>query len=183
MPWNAEGGYHNDFARLVDAMPFRTTRDYENYLSRLRAFPAFSRQHLENLRQGLRDGFTQPRAILEGSIGPPRRTSWTTSQERLLAALRVLPAAVPEADRARLLAAARTVIGGEVVPAYRQILEFVNREYLPAPAGPSAPRSCPRGARTTSGACATSRPSTGAPTTSTRSASPRSCGFAARWTR
>ena len=69
MPLNAEGSYHSSFARLPSAMPLATARDYESYLARLRAFPAYGRQQMENMREGLRTGFVQPRVILEGFEG------------------------------------------------------------------------------------------------------------------
>jgi uncharacterized protein (DUF885 family) len=69
MPLNAEGSYHSSFARLPSSMPLETTRDYQNYIARLRAFPAYGRQQMENMREGLRTGFVQPRVILEGFEG------------------------------------------------------------------------------------------------------------------
>ena len=66
MPLNAEGSFHSDFARLPVTAPFFTTKDYDNYIARLHAFPAYARQHTENMREGLRTGFVQPKAILKG---------------------------------------------------------------------------------------------------------------------
>src|SRR4029453_2913209 len=43
MPLTAEGSYHSSFARLPSTMPLETTRDYQGYLARLRAFPAYGR--------------------------------------------------------------------------------------------------------------------------------------------
>jgi uncharacterized protein (DUF885 family) len=132
MPLNAEGSYHSTFARLPSSMPFATTRDYERYLSRLRAFPAYGRQQMENMREGLRTGFVQPRVILQGFEdtitthivdAPEKSVFWKP--------FAAFPAGVPEADRERLATEARAVLERGVVPAYRALLEFMTKEYLP----------------------------------------------------
>ncbi len=132
MPLNAEGSYHSRFARLPDSVPLATTRDYDDYLARLRAFPAYGRQQLENMREGLRTGFVQPRVILEGFEGTitphivqsvEKSVFWKPFAE--------FPSGVPEADRERLRAEARTAIERGVVPAYRALLEFMTTEYIP----------------------------------------------------
>jgi uncharacterized protein (DUF885 family) len=132
MPLNAEGSYHSSFARLPATMPFATTRDYENYIARLRAFPAYGRQQMENMREGLRTGFVQPRVILEGFEGtitthivdsPEASVFWKP--------FAAFPTGVPEADRERLRTEGRAAIERGVVPAYRALLEFMSREYLP----------------------------------------------------
>lgn len=51
----------NDAARTARC---RTRTDYEDYVSRLEALPAFLDQNVANMRQGLDVGFTQPREIL-----------------------------------------------------------------------------------------------------------------------
>jgi uncharacterized protein (DUF885 family) len=132
MPLNAEGSFHSDFARLPASLPLATTRDYLNYVARLRAFPAYGRQQIANMREGLRTGFTQPRVTLEGFEG--------TITTHLVANLETsvfwkpfasFPATVPEGDRERLRAAGRAAIEGEVIPALRVLLQFMQSEYLP----------------------------------------------------
>ena len=132
MPLNAEGSFHSDFARLPSSLPLATARDYENYIARLRAFPAYGRQQIANMREGLRTGFTQPRVTLEGFEG--------TITTHLVANVETsvfwkpfasFPATVPEADRGRLRAAGRAAIEGEVLPAFRALLQFMQTEYLP----------------------------------------------------
>jgi uncharacterized protein (DUF885 family) len=133
MPLNAEGSFHSGFARLPFSAPLQTTKDYEDYLARLRAFPGYARQQMENMREGIRTGFVQPRVILQGFEGtitphivpdPEKSVFWKP--------FAAFPAGVPEGDRARLAAAGRTVIEKDVVPTYQQLLEFFTKEYIPA---------------------------------------------------
>jgi uncharacterized protein (DUF885 family) len=146
MPLNAEGSYHSSFARLPSSVPLATTRDYENFLARLRAFPAYGRQQMENMREGLRTGFVQPRVILEGFEGtitphivdaPEKSVFWKP--------FAAFPVGVPEADRERLRGEGRAVIERGIVPGYRALLDFVTTEYLPKARTTIAASELPQG--------------------------------------
>jgi uncharacterized protein (DUF885 family) len=131
-PINADSGFHMDFAQLTDQMPFDTTKDYENYIARLRAYPEYSRQNTDLLAEGLRTGWTLPRAALRGYektieayvVADP-------ASSRFFKPFAAFPAGVPEGDRARLSAAGEKAIRDGVVPAYRALLEFMTRDYMP----------------------------------------------------
>src|SRR5580693_9010032 len=66
MPFNADSGFHSGFAMLPERTPFANAHDYENYISRLRAWPRYVGEEIELMRLGLRRGFTVPRATLDG---------------------------------------------------------------------------------------------------------------------
>jgi len=139
-PLNAEGGFYSGFARLADEAPLRTTRDYENYLARLRAFPAYADQQVRNLEEGLKTGFTPPRVTLSGIEATiAAHVAEDVEKSAFWKPFASFPTTVPAADHDRLRAAARAAIAGDVVPAYRRIRDFVTARYLP-------------GARTTVGA-------------------------------
>ncbi len=132
MPFNADSGFHTNFAQLPDNMPFANTRDYENYLGRLRAWPRYVAQQIELMRMGIRRGFTVPRAVLDGYertiaahvVDDPAKSVFYRPFERF-------PAALPEAERQRLRAAARAAILQGVAAGYRAFLDFYRAEYLP----------------------------------------------------
>ncbi len=133
MPFNADSGFHTGFAMLPDRMPFATRRDYESYLSRLRAWPRYVGQQIELMRMGIRRGFTVPRATLTGYertisahvVYDPAKSVFYKPFERF-------PAAMPEAERQSLRAAARAGILDGAVAGYRLLLDFYRAEYLPA---------------------------------------------------
>ena len=153
MPLNAEGSFHSGFARLPVTSPFFTTKDYENYLARLHAFPAYARQHTENMREGLRTGFVQPKAILKG-FEDTITTHLVTDVEKSVfwKPFASFPRGVAEADRERLRAEGRAAIQKDVLPTYQAFLEFMTKEYIPGARASIGRPSCPRGANTTPGA-------------------------------
>jgi uncharacterized protein (DUF885 family) len=63
---------------LTEIHPARNPRDVENYLARLHAFPAYARQQIANMREGLRTGFTEPRVTLEAGLA--KTYAWIEKQ-------------------------------------------------------------------------------------------------------
>jgi uncharacterized protein (DUF885 family) len=128
----AEGGFHTDFSRLPEEAPLATVKDYDDYLARLRAFPAFARQNTELLREGVASGFTLPRVVMTGFTDAiamhvvddvTRSVFWKPFAS--------FAKAVPESERERLRQAGRAAIASAVVPAYREFLAFMRDDYIP----------------------------------------------------
>jgi uncharacterized protein (DUF885 family) len=132
IPLTSDSGFHTGISRLPQEMPLLTTRDYESYLARLRAVPAYFEQYTALMREGLKTGFTAPRISLEG-YEVTMSTQVVDSPEKSVfwAPFASFPPGVPESDRERLRAAGREAITGSVVPAYRTLLEFFTKEYRP----------------------------------------------------
>jgi len=61
MPLDQLDGFQNDFHRMLGMMPFNKEKDYENYLSRLNAFPTFVEQNIELMKMGVKEGYTNPK--------------------------------------------------------------------------------------------------------------------------
>jgi uncharacterized protein (DUF885 family) len=147
MPFNADSGFHSGFAQLPDNMPFQNTQQYENYLSRLRAWPRVMDQEIVLMKQGIARGFTVPKAVLAGydhTISAhivddvTKSVFWKPFEH--------FPASMPQADRERLQTEARTVIAESVVAAYRTFLKFYLDEYMPHARTTIAAKDLPDGA-------------------------------------
>src|SRR6266498_1463423 len=142
MPINADSGFHSGFSRLPKEMPLATVKDYDNYISRLNAWPRYVREQIALMRLGLKRGMTVPRATLEGYdttisahvVDDPSKSVFWFPFEKF-------PASVPASEQERLRNSGRTAIMNGAVVGYREFLDFFHNEYLP-------------GARTTLGASA-----------------------------
>jgi uncharacterized protein (DUF885 family) len=132
MPFNADSGFHTGFAMLPDKMPLANLKDYENYLSRLRAWPRYVGEQIELMRMGIRRGFTVPRATLTGYertisahvVDDPAKSVFYKPFEHF-------PPTMPEADRERLRQEASPAVLDGAVAGYRRLLDFYRAEYLP----------------------------------------------------
>ncbi len=146
IPLTSDSGFHTEIALLPREVPLATARDYENYVARLRAIPAYFDQQIALLREGLRTGFTVPRVVLEGydvtirthAVAEPEKSAFWAPFE-------ALPSAIPAPERERLRTAGRAAIGEAVLPAYRSLLDFFTREYLPGARTTTAAADLPEG--------------------------------------
>ncbi len=146
LPINADSGFHTAFAELPRHTTLATTRDYENYIARLRAFPAYVAQQIANMREGLRTGFTLPRVVLDGyDVTIRTHVVEDPEQSVFYAPFRAFPPGVPERERARLVAAGRAAILEGAVAGYRTFLDFMTGEYLPKTRTTTAAADLPRG--------------------------------------
>lgn len=146
MPISNRSGFHISFPELRREVPLVTTTDYENYIARLAAFADYSNQHIEVMREGVRQGFTQPSVIMEGmqdAIEPHIVADPTRSL--LYEPLEEFPPGVPAGEHSRLRDAAKQAIETGVVRGYQQLLDFMNNEYLPNCRGDVSARSLPDG--------------------------------------
>ncbi len=117
---------------LAELMPFQAVADYEKWLSRLRAIPAWLGEYGERLRRGAAEGRTQPRAVMERVLEPLAKQVVDKPEDSpFFSAFRSYPDAIPAAERERLTAAAKDVIATAVVPAYRKFQAIFRDEYLP----------------------------------------------------
>jgi uncharacterized protein (DUF885 family) len=64
LPINQMHGVQNYFHRLISIMPYKKESDYQNYLSRLEAFPRYINQIIELMNHGIEKGFTIPKIAM-----------------------------------------------------------------------------------------------------------------------
>jgi uncharacterized protein (DUF885 family) len=146
LPINADSGFHTGFADLPRSTTFASARDYRNYIARLRAFPAYVAQQVANMREGLRTGFTLPRAVLDGYDVTIRTHVVADAEESVFfAPFRSFPPGVPESDRAPLVAEGRAAVMEGAVAGYRAFLDFMSNEYVPGARTTTAAADLPRG--------------------------------------
>lgn len=117
---------------MVEILRFSTVKDYEDWIRRLEALPAVIEQNIVLMREGLDAGNTPPRVLMErvpAQIAAQLVDDPTRS--RFYAPFVKMPDSIAPADRSRLQARAAAVIRERVVPAYRGLATFFERDYLP----------------------------------------------------
>jgi len=147
MPINQMQGIQIDFPQLVSNTPFRNTKDYENYLARLAAFPKAIDQGIALMRHGIESKWIFPAVPLrsvpsqiEGQIVAD------ATKSPVYQPFASFPSDVPEADRARLTEAGRRSVSENVMPALKKLLAFFNESYLPSARSDISASSLPDGA-------------------------------------
>ncbi|MDH3403524.1 MAG: DUF885 domain-containing protein [Acidobacteriota bacterium] len=132
VPFNADSGFYSGFARLGFEMPFSNAGEYENYISRLNAFPQWTAQQIANMRLGLERGWTQPKVVLTG-IEKVMETHMVddAAESVFYEPFKEFPVGVPEGERGRLREEGKRAILESVVPTYRLLRDFMVDEYMP----------------------------------------------------
>lgn len=118
---------------LANSLRFETAKDYEDWISRLRAFPAYMDQTMELTRQGIREHMLLPKVILRRVAGQiERQIVQNPTENPFYKPFRTFPENFPPAERARLRQEAREAIAQGVVPAFRRFKRFFDEDYLTA---------------------------------------------------
>ncbi len=133
IPFLSDSGFHNAMGYVVAATTFRTLSDYEDYVKRLAALPVYLDQNVANMREGLADGFVQPREIMTGILPSfEAQATPAPADHPLYEPFTRIPASVPKKRAEALKKEGLAVIAGSVIPAYRRTADFMKTEYTPA---------------------------------------------------
>jgi uncharacterized protein (DUF885 family) len=132
LPVNQRGGVQT-LDELTELLRFQTVKDYEDWIARMRALPLYVRQTMSLMREGVREKILWPKAV-------ERRVS-AQLEKQLVSRAEESPfykpflnfnGDIPAADRARLSQSAREAVTQSVLPAYRELKDYFDKEYLPA---------------------------------------------------
>jgi len=132
-PLVSDSGFYTSVLLLHDLQSPRTTRDYENYLARLRDVPRYFDENIANMRLGIAEGFVLPAEVMPGIASVIAAAQFAKAEDSpFWVPFARFPDSVPEADRARLATAGRAAIEQQVLPAYAGFKDFFDQEYRPA---------------------------------------------------
>ncbi len=130
MPANSDTTFWTDMGYTA-RRPFRTAQDYRNWIAQMRDVPRYFHEQMDEMRQGLRRGFTPPRVTMTGRDASITAVTEAKPEASLFyTPFQDMPG-VPEAERAGLREQAISVIRESVQPAYQELLTFMRSEYLP----------------------------------------------------
>jgi len=127
--------------------PLKTVAQYDAYLKRIAQLPAWTDQAIANMREGMKRGIVQPKAVTTAALAQLQTLAGDNLADNpYCAPIRNLPASFADADRQRLANAYRDTVGKHVVPAMRQLVAFIEKDYLPASRDSAGWGALPNGA-------------------------------------
>jgi len=130
MPANSDTTFWTDIGYTA-RRPFKTLTDYEHWLKQMQDIPRYFREETDEMRAGLKRGFTPPRITMEGRDASISAVTNPRPEESLFyTPFKEMPG-VPEAKQAGLRAEAVKTIHEFVQPAYVELLKFMRSEYVP----------------------------------------------------
>lgn len=149
MPFNQFTGLTLTFGQLGSgegSQPFKTVKDYDDWLKRVSAFTVWGDTAIVEFRKGMDAGRVLPRSLVLKMI--PQMTDLVVTdptQSLFYGPIRKLPASFSQADKDRLTAAYRKAISEQIVPTYRKLGTFLKTEYLPKARATSGIDATPKG--------------------------------------
>jgi uncharacterized protein (DUF885 family) len=118
---------------LADALSFKTVKDYEDWIARLRSFPAYMEQTVELLRAGIKERVVQPKVVMKRLPEQIRKQIVEDATESLyFKPLKTMSKEISAVEQERLKKEAAAAIAEHVIPAYRRFARFFDEEYFPA---------------------------------------------------
>jgi uncharacterized protein (DUF885 family) len=137
IPASQFDGLHLSFAQMgsgTGSHPFKSVKDYDDWLQRMEAFSVWTRIAQEQYRKGMAEGYVLPRALVQ-KMAPQLLDESIVGTDLdknvFYQPILNMPSSFPAADKDRLTKAFRDAIQQSVIPAYRSLGTFLKDEYLP----------------------------------------------------
>lgn len=132
IPLNQRGGIQTQ-DELADSLRFETLKDYQDWIARMRAFPALMDQTIALMREGIKERMVHPKVIMERIPAQiDKQIVSDPTQSGFYKPFQHFSPEISATDQQRLTDEARKAIEQQVVPAYAKFKTFFDKEYLPA---------------------------------------------------
>lgn len=114
--------------------PFKTVKDYENWLARVSSFSVWCDTAIANMRKGMASGIVYPKILMERVL--PQLSSMVskdvTKSLFYQPVLSMQTLQFSDEDQKRLTALYAASIKTQINPSYQKLHDFIKMEYLPA---------------------------------------------------
>lgn len=145
MPANSDTTFWTDIGYTARRQ-YRRVQDYRNWIAQMKDMPRYFHEQMDEMRAGLKRGFTPPRVTLEGRDASITAVTDATPEGSLFyTPFKDMPG-ITEADKKSLRDEAISTIRDTVQPTYRELLTFFRAEYLPGTRTTLAAYDLPDGA-------------------------------------
>ncbi|RXR24685.1 DUF885 domain-containing protein [Flavobacterium stagni] len=134
IPLNQFSGTHltmGQFAGAEGAQPFKTEKDYRNFLTRMDKFAVWMDSAQVYMKKGIAKNYVLPKTLTEKLI--PQFEEMVTQPEKHLyyTAVTKFPSTFDQATRDKLTADYKKAIQEKLVPSFQRMVAFLKNEYLP----------------------------------------------------
>ncbi|MEB0260437.1 MULTISPECIES: DUF885 domain-containing protein [unclassified Mucilaginibacter] len=115
-----------------NAQPFKTVKDYNDWLKRLTTFAPWADTAIANFNKGIKTGVVLPKALVVKMIPQMQSFVVTDATKSIFYdPIKNIPASFSAADKKAITDAYKTTILTSVVPAYKRLADYLQNVYLP----------------------------------------------------
>ncbi len=113
--------------------PFKTVKDYDNWVHRLESYVIWCDSAIVNMKKGAAIGYVIPKALAKKIIPQLASFDHGPVQDHLFyMPIKNIPPSFSEADKSRLTKAYSAIIENQIIPIHKKFKDFMENEYLPA---------------------------------------------------
>lgn len=149
MPIHQFWGTHltmSQFASGTAAQPFKTEKDYRNFLKRMDVYGVWLDSAVVYMKKGIQKGMVLPKALTEKVIPQFEEQITPKVEDNLFySAIKTMPADFSPEVKSALTKEYTAAINERLMPRYKKMAEFLKNEYLPASRATSGIGSLPNG--------------------------------------
>ena len=137
IPFTQFAGLPLDFPLLGSGegrQPFKTEKDYENWLKRVNQFPLWMETAKENFNEGVKNKMVLPKKLVMKMIPQMRADEITTTNMELnifYGPIRNFPDSFSDKTKEKLSKQFRDAIMQKIIPAYQRMGDYLETEYYP----------------------------------------------------
>ncbi|WP_033961357.1 DUF885 domain-containing protein [Psychroserpens jangbogonensis] len=148
-PINQMWTLHLSFGQLASgagSQPFKTIKDYKNWLNRVDGYLLWMNSAEEKMKKGIERDHVLPKSLIV-KVLPQLEALATTNMEGHLFynPIKNIPESFSDADKANITKVYKSKIRYEIVPAYKKLHKFMSTTYLEAGRATSGISDIPNG--------------------------------------
>ena len=134
------------FAGGTSAQPFKTEKDYTNFLKRMDKYAVWIDSAMVYMKKGMAKGVVLPKALTVKLIPQFAEMETPNIEDNLFySSIKLMPKSFPESIKKDLTAKYTATIANKLIPQYKKMADFLTKEYLPASRTTSGIGSLPFG--------------------------------------
>jgi uncharacterized protein (DUF885 family) len=134
------------FGSGIGIQPFKTVTDYYNWLKRLDAFTFWADTAIANFNRGISCGMVLPKALVVKMIPQlEAQTVSDTSKNIFFGPVKNMPSSFSEAQKDSIKLAYFNTISYKVIPAYKELADYLKNIYLAKARNTSGYNDLPNG--------------------------------------
>ena len=121
------------YAAGLSAQPFKTIKDYNNWLKRIDDYLIWLETAEERMRQGIKNEIVLPKSLIKKVI-PQLKTILNPdlNQNLFFSPARQFPEEFSEKDKSILIEKYTEMVLNKIIPAYKKLSDFMSDQYLDA---------------------------------------------------
>jgi uncharacterized protein (DUF885 family) len=139
--------YVGQLASGSSSQPFKTVKDYQNWLARLNAYVVWCDSAISNMKIGMSQGYTIPKSLTLKTIPQFADLAKGPVENHLFySPIKNFPSDFSDADKSELTKSFKEIISNKIIPVHQKLATFLQNEYLPVCRASSGISAIPDGA-------------------------------------